>query len=104
MSFNKILTKKVVGKLSKGGMNVVLSVATRTEAWSRPEYVADEIGARTNPIIVKSKTALPAGTVELCVREPEHGENVKQDHVTGVAFDANGHGHSLHFETNPEYV
>ena len=68
ISFNKIIKKKVVDKLTKNGMEVVLSVATETSHWTRPDFIADSIGQRAAPIIKDSEIVLPAGTVEVCVR------------------------------------
>ena len=68
MSYNQIIKKKVVGKCTKNGVEAVLSVATQTSHWTRPESVADAIGQRAASIIQNSKTGLPAGTVELCIR------------------------------------
>ena len=68
MSYNQILKRKAVGEITKNGMNIAFSVATQTTHWTRPESVAEEVGERANPIVQGSKTALPTGTVELCIR------------------------------------
>jgi hypothetical protein len=68
MAYNKIIKKKAVDKLMKNGMEVVLSVATQTSEWTRPEFIADAIAQRAAPVIQNSKTVLPAGTVEVCIR------------------------------------
>ncbi|KUL81631.1 hypothetical protein ZTR_09652 [Talaromyces verruculosus] len=67
MAYNKIIKKKAVDKLMKNGMEVVVSVATQTSEWTRRGFVADAIGQRVALVIQNSKTALPAGTVEVCI-------------------------------------
>jgi hypothetical protein len=68
MAYNQIIKKKAIDKLTKNGMEVVLSVATQTSEWTRPDSVANAIGQRAAPIVQNSKTALPTGTIEVCIR------------------------------------
>lgn len=68
MAYNKIIKKKAVDRLMKNGMEVVLSVATQTSEWTRPDFIADSIAQKAGPVIQNSKTVLPAGTVEVCIR------------------------------------
>ncbi|KAK2801483.1 hypothetical protein FQN50_007698 [Emmonsiellopsis sp. PD_5] len=104
MSFNRIIKKQAVGKVMKDGVEYVLSVATETNDWRRPEGIAEMIGKRAGPIIENSQTSMPAGAVEICVREPEHdkGSDDHRTHLTGVALFDNGSGTSLHFETKED--
>jgi hypothetical protein len=68
IAYNKIIKKKTVDKLIKNGIEVVLSIATQTSEWTRPEFIADAIAQRAAPVIQNSKTVLPASTVEVCIR------------------------------------
>jgi hypothetical protein len=68
MAYNQIIKKKAIDKLTKNGMEVVLSVATQTSEWTRADSVATGIGQRAAPIVQSSKTVFPTGTVEVCIR------------------------------------
>ena len=68
MSFNKILAKKVVGTALKDGVNVTLSVATKTSHWERPEFVVDTVGDVLKKSIASWTERLPADTKEICSR------------------------------------
>ncbi|EFW14284.1 conserved hypothetical protein [Coccidioides posadasii str. Silveira] len=101
LAFNQIIKKQAIGKVVKDGVEYVLSVATEMSDWTRPEGVAEMIGKRADPIIQNSKTPLPPGAVEICVREPEHKNEASNDqrtHLTGITLFKNGDGTTLHFE------
>ncbi|KAE8557556.1 hypothetical protein TMatcc_005016 [Talaromyces marneffei ATCC 18224] len=97
MSFNKILAKKVVGTALKDGVNVTLSVATKTSHWERPEFVVDTVGDVLKKSVASWTERLPADTKEICSRESEHtSDSDPRSHLTVVCFNSQGEGTTRH--------
>ncbi|KAL4984447.1 hypothetical protein BDW68DRAFT_16417 [Aspergillus falconensis] len=100
MSFNRILKKIPIGSITKNGQEITLSVATQTSDWLRPESVARQQGPGFKSAVEASKHLVPSGTKEVCQRETRHqSDNDQRGHYTGVCFDENGDGKSVHFPT-----
>jgi hypothetical protein len=68
MSYNKIFAKTTLGTILKDGATIVVSAATETSQWKRPDFVAEAIKAPLTAAIQKYPKALPVGTVEVCAR------------------------------------
>lgn len=68
MSFNRILKKVAIGSISNGGQEIVLSVATQTSDWLRPDSVALQQGSGFKSAVEVSKQLIPLGTKEVCQR------------------------------------
>lgn len=68
MSYNVVLRKKFVGFMVKDGTKVVLSAATETSSWSRPESMADKAGEVLASSVMANPDKVPTGTKEVCVR------------------------------------
>ncbi|CEL09517.1 hypothetical protein ASPCAL12652 [Aspergillus calidoustus] len=100
MSFNRILKKVPIGSIAKNGQEITLSVATQTSDWLRPESIAIQQGPGFKKAVEAAKHLVPSGTKEVCQRETRHtSDNDPRDHYTGVCFDENGDGKSVHFPT-----
>lgn len=68
MSYNAVIQKKFVGTIVKNGANVVLSAATETSSWTRPESMADKAGELLASSVTANPDKVPTGTKEMCVR------------------------------------
>jgi hypothetical protein len=52
----------------KDGAKVVLSAATETSSWTRPESMADKAGEVLASSVTANPDKVPTGTKEICVR------------------------------------
>ncbi|KAK2798044.1 hypothetical protein FQN51_007969 [Onygenales sp. PD_10] len=86
MSFNRILTKKNVGSITKDGAPIVLSVATKTTQWDRPDALVE------SPLVIPSLDQSLSGKV----REAQHPIDEPRKHLTVVCLDEEGKGKSQH--------
>jgi hypothetical protein len=68
MSFNQIIKKTVTGTIVKNGKQYVLSVATHTDHWVRPECIVQDIGDRFYKAVDAWDGSLPENTAEICAR------------------------------------
>ncbi|KAK4113019.1 hypothetical protein N656DRAFT_778536 [Canariomyces notabilis] len=96
-TFNAIKKKIPVGSIMKGAQKITLSVATETSAWKRPESIALQQGPGFERAVRDRVDLIPDGTVDVCQREKEHTSDDPVEHYTGVCFDADGNGKSVHF-------
>ncbi|KAI0531684.1 hypothetical protein GGR58DRAFT_492798 [Xylaria digitata] len=97
MSFNRILSKSVVGSAIKDGKRITLSVATETSHWKRPDVSIDPVGNILQKSLENYKPALPAGTTDVCLRESVHQSDAdKRDHLTVVCIKENGDVQTVH--------
>lgn len=65
---NYIFKKIRVGKVVKDGKEIVLSVATKTQAWTRTEEVAKEQGSEFLAVIEDKINQVSSDTREICSR------------------------------------
>ncbi|AEO69080.1 uncharacterized protein THITE_2119083 [Thermothielavioides terrestris NRRL 8126] len=69
MSFNRVIAKKVLGHVvTPGGKRLVLSAATKTTAWERPDFAADAMKAPLEEAVVANESVLPTNTAEVILR------------------------------------
>ncbi|KAF1846887.1 uncharacterized protein K460DRAFT_303804 [Cucurbitaria berberidis CBS 394.84] len=81
--------RKVVNTIVKDGKSVVVSAATETTYWKRPDSIAEKVGSVLIDSIGSWDGKLPDGTVEVCCRESEHKSDADQrQHITAVCFGA----------------
>ncbi|KAK2803542.1 hypothetical protein FQN50_006977 [Emmonsiellopsis sp. PD_5] len=99
MSYNKILSKKVVDTFTRNGVPITISVATKTSKWTRPEGAVDAVAIPFAETVKGFSGTLPEGTEDVCAREGNHESTDPRDHFTGVCFDSKGEGKSVHFPT-----
>ncbi|OAL68950.1 hypothetical protein A7D00_7117 [Trichophyton violaceum] len=103
MSYNKILKKVPIGSITKAGQEILLSVATETSTWTRPEYIAHQQGPGFKKAVEASKDLVPPGTKEFVKdRKTQHPSDDPRDHHTGVCLDDKGDGKSVHFPHKEE--
>lgn len=65
---NYIFKKIRVGKVVKDGKEIVISVATKTQAWTRPEEVAKNQGPEFRAVIEDKINEVYSDTREICSR------------------------------------
>ena len=118
MSYNQILTKKFLGVVTKNGKQVTLSAALQTSHWTRAEFAADGMKDDFEKAVDNYTGQLPENTTEICARcaerlwhycslkanlhhrEADHTSNKdSRDHITGVCFNADGDGKTVHSPT-----
>ncbi|PVH92392.1 hypothetical protein DM02DRAFT_605389 [Periconia macrospinosa] len=98
MSYNQIIKKKMLGAINKGGKQIVLSAATETSHWTRPEVAAEAIKPTFEQAVQEYTGPLPNDTTEICARENDHTSKAdSRDHISGVCFDSKGGGTTVHF-------
>lgn len=69
MSHNRILAKKVLCTvLTRNGKNLVLSAATETSAWIRPDSAAEAMRAPLEAAVAANESVIPRNTAELILR------------------------------------
>jgi hypothetical protein len=68
MSFNQIFAKKAVGTIVKDGTMIILSVATKTSQWDRPDALVQPVGDSLTRSVSQWDGPVPTGTKEICVR------------------------------------
>lgn len=69
ISFNHINTKKVLSSItSSRGKSLVLSAATRTSHWRRPESAVDAITAPLEAAVAANESIIPSNTAEIIAR------------------------------------
>jgi hypothetical protein len=66
--YNKIFSKKVVSTIIKDGKSILISAATETSAWTRPDSAADQVGADLKKLLLDYTNPLPKGTENVCAR------------------------------------
>lgn len=67
-SINKIISKKIVSSIVKDGKSVLVSAATETSEWKRPDSVAEHVGGLLKESLANWTGSLPEGTKEVCSR------------------------------------
>ncbi|PYI08867.1 hypothetical protein BO78DRAFT_416169 [Aspergillus sclerotiicarbonarius CBS 121057] len=122
MSFNRVVKKVPFGTIKRGADEIILSVATETLDWIRPETVATQQGPGFQKAVEAAKHLVPDGTKEICQRsleklyphlkytlpdfanrETQHSSDEdRRDHYTGVCFNETGDGKSVHFPIQRE--
>lgn len=65
---NLVLARKGVGSIVVHGNVMIMSVATRTTYWTRPEQIATSLKEPLAKAVVDSRNRLPSSTVEVCLR------------------------------------
>lgn len=68
MSYNKIIERKVVNTIVKNGKTIILSVATKTDKWHRPDFIPDLMKDSWSQAVSDFTGTLPDGTKEICAR------------------------------------
>ncbi|KAF1996577.1 hypothetical protein P154DRAFT_608330 [Amniculicola lignicola CBS 123094] len=97
MSFHGIVSKRIIGSLSRNGRQVTLSAATETDAWRRSDEMADKVGEILKTTVEKKPEQLPADTQQVILRESVHTSDAdKRDHLTVVCVNDKGEGKTLH--------
>lgn len=66
MAYNHVLKKKFIGTTVREGQKLILSVATKTSLWERPDFAADISGATLTYSLSEYKGTLPKDTIEVC--------------------------------------
>ncbi|XMA17501.1 hypothetical protein WAI453_010292 [Rhynchosporium graminicola] len=91
MSGNVIKKAIPVGKIVKLGVEIACEVAIETTEWTRPSDVAAAHGSALKEAAEKSTKPLPLNTKKLISREGDHNSaRDPKDHITAVAYDADG--------------
>jgi hypothetical protein len=68
MSYNHIIKKKTLGSVISGGKRLVLSAATETDHWTRPDFMADKLKAPLEKAVESSPEEIPSWADEVCAR------------------------------------
>ncbi|KAG5295560.1 hypothetical protein I7I50_08345 [Histoplasma capsulatum G186AR] len=68
MSYNKIISKKVVDSFTRNGVNITISVATKTSIWERPNLAVDTVAKPFSASLKSFTGTLPEGTADVCAR------------------------------------
>jgi hypothetical protein len=69
MSFNKIINKKVLGSVTvSSGKSLVLSAATKTTNWERPDFMASAMREPLEKAVTANESVLPNNTAEVILR------------------------------------
>lgn len=96
-SINNIISKKIVSTIVKDGKSVVVSAATETSHWKRPDSMAQKVGSVLKESLESWGGKLPEDTKEVCSRESDHKSDAdKRDHITAVCFDSKDQGKTIH--------
>lgn len=113
-SINNIISKKIVSTIVKDGKSVVVSAATETSHWKRPDSMAQKVGSVLKESLESWGGKLPEDTKEVCsrlehyvtdaatwlilvFRESDHKSDAdKRDHITAVCFDSKDQGKTIH--------
>ena len=66
--FNKIFDKVLLRTITIRGKNVKLFAATKTEMWTRPSNIAQNLDSRFAAAVKNNEDRVPEGTVEICLR------------------------------------
>ncbi|KAK3363694.1 hypothetical protein B0T25DRAFT_597064, partial [Lasiosphaeria hispida] len=93
MPFNMILTKKVLGNiLTPSGRSLVLSIATKTTNWDRPDFIADTMKVPLEKAVAANESILPGDAAEIILRyEGDHTSPADTMlHITAVCVGSNG--------------
>lgn len=69
MSSNQIFRTKLVGKIVKGGTEIVIAAATETELWKRPDFIAEERAPGFIKAVEEDPKPLPKGTAKVIMRQ-----------------------------------
>lgn len=67
-TLNKILNKVNIGKVKKDGQEILVSIATNTEAFRRTEEFARQMGPRLLGVLQNDIGKVAPGTKECIVR------------------------------------
>ncbi len=68
MSYNHIIKKKALGSVISGGKKLVLSAATETDHWTRPDFMADKLKDSLEKAFQNSPEKIPSWADEVCAR------------------------------------
>lgn len=68
MSYNRVISSKLVGTLVKGGKDIAVSAATRTSTWTRAEDTAAKVGENILTEAKKNLNSIPEGAKEVVIR------------------------------------
>ena len=68
MSYNHIIQKKTLAVIISNRKALVLSAATQTDHWTRPESMADKLKEPLMKAIENSPHAIPSWADEVCMR------------------------------------
>jgi hypothetical protein len=68
MSYNRVISSKLVGTLVKGGKDIAVSAATRTSTWTRSEETATKVGENFIAGAQKDLNKIPEGAKEVVIR------------------------------------
>jgi len=81
----------------------MVSAATETSCWKRPDSVAQKVGQELAALVSEPLCKLPQDTEEICVREGDHiSPNDMRDHITAVAYTSKNQQITVHILTKPE--
>jgi len=59
----------MLGKITTStGLDLILSAATETSQWNRPDFAATQMKAPLENAVQKNESVLPANTKEVCLR------------------------------------
>ena len=68
MASNRIVSSVNLKTITKGGKDIVLSSATKTQIWERPKDIAKSQATGFDESVAKRQEPLPAGTAEIILR------------------------------------
>jgi hypothetical protein len=68
MSFNKIISKKIIGTALKDGATITLSVATKMTIWTRADFAVEKVRSVLSKSLSDWKEPLPTDAQEVCFR------------------------------------
>lgn len=69
MPYNRIISKKALSEVVKNGNRIIISAATETTLWTRPEFAVQKIAAPLTKAVAKLEdSAIPKDTKEMCAR------------------------------------
>ena len=67
-TYNHIIKKKTLGTVISKGKTLVLSAATETDHWKRPDFIADKLKAPLEKAVESSPEEIPPWTDEVCAK------------------------------------
>ena len=68
MSYNHIIKRKALSQVVSGGKTLLLSAATQTDYWSRPDFMADKLKGPLEKAVEGSPEAILPWADEVCAR------------------------------------
>ncbi|KAH8815471.1 hypothetical protein F5884DRAFT_180158 [Xylogone sp. PMI_703] len=85
--YNGVVKRKALGTVIVEGKELIISVATETRNWRRPEFIVHKLKTPLQRSIESWPERIPPWATEVCARESNHeSPNDPTIHITAVAI------------------